>query len=119
VNLLKKHTKAGNAFLIFMTYRLTPGLISYDQLQTARKVLLEFTTTGVPNGKSASTVKNEDYPSIVYGGERVAVQPVPAWRRPPSDFFWQRSPYSLEGSEAHGYSGLDYLISYAAMRGGH
>jgi hypothetical protein len=113
--LLVKHTKTGNAFLIQMAQYLGETL-SQEQVGISMKVLLEFTDTPVPNGKSAVTVKNEDYPSVKWDGQRVAKQPVPAWRRPPADYFWQRNPYSLEGASYENYSGLDFLMAYTLRR---
>ena len=113
--LLTKHAKAGNAFLIFMDDYLEPNSISPGKrarLDNANLVLLEFSDTMAPNGKRAGTVKNEGYPAFMWGGQRMARQPVPAWRRPPADYFWQRNPYSLEGSSSENYSGLDFLLAY-------
>lgn len=48
-----------------------------------------------------------------------AVDPLPVGDRPPTDFLWQRSPFtSLDGSTsaAHEEPGIDYLLPYWMLR---
>jgi hypothetical protein len=101
----------GNSFAIYLAKFCGLGL-SLDGLSVASKIMCEFTDSPAPNGKSSCTTTNEGYPSVMFHGQRVATQPVPVWRRPNTDFIWQRSPYSLEGTDGNNYPGLDYLVAY-------
>jgi len=109
--LLRKGDKLGNAMLGAAAAHV--GMGTQARADMVQKVLVEFAEAPAPNGKLACAVKNADYPSITWDGRRVATQPVPAWRRPNTDFFWQRSPYSLEGGDGNDYAPLDFLIAYA------
>jgi hypothetical protein len=115
--LLKKGDKLGNAFLAAASEHVGEKMTG-PRNTMIEKVLLEFAEAPEPNGKMACAAKNAGYPSVMWDKKRVATQPVPAWRRPNTDFFWQRSPYSLEGGDGNDYAGLDFLIAYAFYKVG-
>ena len=95
-SLLSKYTDAGNSFLVFAAAVLGAS-VSSEQLDKATKALLEF-----PVGAK---------PAAVIGPDAPADQPVPAWKRPPADVFWQRNPYTQKGSESNEYTRLDFLLA--------
>ena len=119
-NLKYKHRKTGNAFLTYAS-ALVGVVPTAQEQETATQVLLEFGGQAQPhNGKAQVPISNSTDSSVKkvkWGNALVAVQPLPAWQRPPADVFWQRSPYGLDGGgDARQYSGIDFLIAYWAKR---
>ncbi|MCU1329011.1 MAG: hypothetical protein JWN34_4381 [Bryobacterales bacterium] len=55
--------------------------------------------------------------SVPVCGDR-ACAPVPVWRRPPTDFLWQRSPFQLSvgGAGIIEGAGIDYILPYWMAR---
>jgi hypothetical protein len=74
-----------------------------------------------PNGKTCLETINSTDPSIKtvkIDGQLRAASPLPIWKRPSQDFFWQRGPFDLDGfigyknEECYQHNGLDFLVSY-------
>jgi hypothetical protein len=114
-----KNKEEGNSFYTYIV-QLTCNDVESRYLLNAEKILQEFNTDPLkgPTGKTGSSPDNSHIPSKVWGwswmkgGQRLALEPVPVWRRGPSDVIWQRSPYSLGGIDLNYYNGLDFLAAY-------
>lgn len=116
----EKNCEEGNSFYTFIVQFVCGG-VDQIHLQKAAQVLQEFNTDpkkGPTAKQKGSAPDNSDIKSVVWGwkqlkgGDRVALEPVPVWRRPPMDIAWQRSPYSIQGSSDCDYNGLDFLSAY-------
>jgi hypothetical protein len=100
--LVAKYADAGNSFIVYGAAAL--GLpLTTSARDKAAKVLSEF-----PLGSKPKAGLNSS--------EAPALQPVPVWQRPPSDYIFQRSPYPYRGSETLAYSRLDYLLAHYLSR---
>ncbi len=121
-NLWCRTKKQGNPIYCFLRKEVT-GTVQSGYIDQAMKTLHEFNTDpkNGPTAKEPAKVKNTGGPydvGFVYGpkwlrgGKPHAKQPLPIHRRTPADFFFQRNPYELDGSESHHYNGLDFLLSY-------
>ncbi|MBI3297455.1 MAG: hypothetical protein HYZ75_04790 [Elusimicrobia bacterium] len=86
----------------------------------ARVAMLEW---DYPRNKVRREVVNSADPALAMGrwpfsGLKALRQPLPVWQRPPADFLWQRSAYSMDDWEGHPesegkrFSPLDFLIAY-------
>ena len=57
------------------------------------------------------------YDQFKLNGRYVSKRPLPLWKRPAWDYFWQRNPYDLNGHENDDkpyaqYASLDFLLPY-------
>lgn len=109
-----KNKEEGNSFYTYILL-LAHVKVEDKYLVNAKKILNEFSTVSFkPQGFS----DNSDVESFVWGwkslrgGEKLARQPLPIWKRPASDIVWQRNPYSLKGYADREYNGLDFLAAY-------
>lgn len=123
----KKNCEEGNSFYTY-TVQLCLGNVEQRHLLKAEQMLSEFNTDPRlgPTAKQAARVVNSTGPlgigafrwgpKWLRGGKLLAKQPIPAYRRPPSDIIWQRSPYELDGEEHCSYNCLDFLAAYGLGR---
>jgi len=106
-------------------YKFAGCVPAPEYIEQARKTLEEFVANPSygRTAKDPGSVDNTDSafdevhgftwgPRWLRGGKRISRQPVPIHMRPAADFFWQRSPYSLEGYSDHRYNALDFSLAY-------
>lgn len=91
-----------------------------EHLARARLAMLEW---DYPSCKIKREVVNSSRADLKVSfwplsGRRALLQPLPLWQRPPADFVWQRSSYSLDdwvgykAPEPQRFSPLDFLVAY-------
>lgn len=91
-----------------------------EHVARARVAMLEW---DYPANKVKREVVNSTRPEIAKGrwplsGRLAPRQPLPVWQRPPADFVWQRTPYSLDdwvgyrADPPQRFAPLDFLVAY-------
>jgi len=117
--LIKKNEKMGNAFLIHAA-RMVGISVPLRQIEIADQVLSEFSlSTTPPNGKMpVERINSGDIETVEYGNEKIARTPLPIWKRPAHEHFWQRNPFSVDDYIGHRsphktFNGFDFRVAYA------
>ena len=120
--LVRKHKKNGNSFFVYLA-ALCGAEVSKADLQNAEKILMEFSLSdNPPNGKAViERINSKDVKTVKVGGRIEAAQPLPIWKRPASDFYWQRGPHDCDGYQGSGLAPiymncLDFLAAYWAKK---
>jgi len=124
--LWEKTNRDGNPFYYAM-YRLSTEKEFLEQGKQSLKTLREFDTEFNRGKQKVEKINsfNPSIPKVTWGyfskKQTIARQPLPIWRRPGADFFWQRDPRSLDGDigikeVVETYNGMDFLVAYYLLR---
>jgi hypothetical protein len=109
--------KGANPWVYYLVRRVCSYDIEYEE--RVKKHLKEFTLED--KQYNVQRINSDSVETFKWGDNVCSRQPVPRWRAPSQDFFWQRHLHTVDGwvGNASGslrHNGLDFLAPYWGLR---